>query len=139
MLLNCSLPLFLSSCQLPLIIFDVFYIPFPLFPSGLSLLMSLSLSPASSFPSGCSPVRSRRFFLSVPAAWVGTAGSQSERSQSGAGGQHPAGERCPADKPSRSRTGKHRADGSSITACCREQEHKPVKLIQRSTTVKANK
>ena len=36
---------------------------------------------------------------------VGTAGSQSERSQSGAGGQHPAGERCSEDKPSCTRTG----------------------------------
>jgi len=37
--------------------------------------------------------------------WDGTAGSQSERGQSGAGGQHPAGERCSEDKPSCSRTG----------------------------------
>lgn len=48
--------------------------------------------------------------LSLPSAapclrCPATAGSQSERDQSGAGGQHPAGERCSEDKPSRSRTG----------------------------------
>ena len=47
---------------------------------------------------------------------TGTAGSQSERSQSGAGGQHPAGERCSEDKPSCSRTGneprEHHPEGS---------------------------
>lgn len=120
-LFSSPLPVFLPTSSHPFcfffnVFFLIIFLPFfPWFPSALSLPTSLSSSPASSFPSGCSPVRRRRFLLSVPAAGVGTAGSQSERSQSGAGGQHPAGERCPADKPSRSRTGKHRADGSSIT------------------------
>lgn len=47
------------------------------------------------------------FVLSAaPCLWLtGTAGSQSERSQSGAGGQHPAREWCTEDKPSSTRTG----------------------------------
>lgn len=46
---------------------------------------------------------------SVP--WLaGTTGSQSECSQSGAGGYHPAGERCSKDQPSSSRTGNTAAE-----------------------------
>lgn len=56
----------------------------------------------------------------APCLWcVGTAGSQPECSQSGAGGQHPAGERCSEDKPSCSWTGnkpiKHHLDAYSQT------------------------
>lgn len=49
------------------------------------------------------------FSSDAPCWWFGaTAGSQSECSQSGTGGQHPAGERCSEDKPSCSRTGNKR-------------------------------
>lgn len=69
---------------------------------------------------------SSRFFLSCslccPCLWcIGTTGSQSECNQSGAGGQHPAGERCSEDKPSCSRTGnkprEHHLEGKPPKQC----------------------
>ena len=98
---------FLFSCPPPLfyiLILSVFVIFLDYAFTSLSLWFLLTLLILFS-------VLFAGFFLSCSLSaasclrCVGTAGSQSECSQSGAGGQHLAGERCFEDKPSRSRTG----------------------------------
>lgn len=53
--------------------------------------------------------------FSACGGWVGTAGSQSECSQSGAGGQHPAGERRSEDQPGCFGTGNGEPDQRDVT------------------------
>lgn len=117
-LLNCSFsypPLFLSLFYRSVIVVLVFHFCFLCFVFLANFILYL-------YSCTCTVMR---WFLSVLLGsscpvlpclrCVGTAGSQSECSQSGAGGQHPAGERCSEDKPSCSRTGnKPRATSSTV-------------------------
>lgn len=91
-----SIPLLLFwfLLLLPLLCFSCLIFTLLVLLSGLPWFLSVL------FGSFC-PVLSAAICL-----WCGgTAGSQSECSQSGTGGQHPSGERCTEDKPSSSRTG----------------------------------
>lgn len=83
-----------------LIVFVLFWFWFPLLLLLLFYFICVLVLLSFLFVvSSCSS----RFFRCL---WcIGAAGSQSERRQSGTGGQHPAGEWCSEDKPSRSRTG----------------------------------